>query len=133
MFLTYVERNLGIERPTVIYDYPELLGGFAKNKESDPRFTERIELYLNGIEIANGYTEITDAEEQLKRWMKYQKNAYSFDMDFLNYLKDGMPPSAGIALGIDRLMMFFLGKEDIGDIMPFSFKYFKESGDKCEQ
>ncbi len=132
LFLTYVEPYLGKEKPTVIYDYPEILGGFAKNKESDPRFTERIELYLDGIEIANGYTEITNPEEQLKRWKEYKKSEHPFDVDFLNYLKDGMPSCAGIALGIDRLMMFFLDKKEIGEVMPFSFKYFKESGDMCE-
>ncbi len=126
LFLTYVERNLGRERPTVIYNYPEILGGFAKNIKNNPKFTERVELYLSGIEIANGYTEITDPKEQKRRWDKYGKKGYPYDIDFLRYLEYGMPPCAGIALGIDRLMMFFLEKEEITDVMPFSFKYFSK-------
>ncbi len=129
LFLTYVERHLGKERPTVIYNYPEVLGGFAKNVEDDPEFTERIELYLDGIEIANGYTEIIEPNQQRKRWDKYGKKNYPYDTDFLKYLEYGMPPCAGIALGIDRLMMFFLKKREISEVMPFSFKYFLKSGD----
>ncbi len=129
LFITYVEDKLGEERPTVIYDYPEVLGGFAKRTDRDQRFTQRIELYLSGIEIANGYTEIIDPKEQKERWEHYRQKGLPYDEDFLYYLSYGMPDAAGIALGIDRLMMFFLDKNDIGEVFPFSFKYFtKGSG-----
>lgn len=126
-----IEEKIGKERPTVIYDYPEVLGGFAKSTEADSRFTQRIELYLKGLELANGYTEITDPIEQKMRWEKYGSQSFLYDIDFLTYLKYGMPECAGIALGLDRLMMFFLNKKDISEVMPFSFKYFfKKRGEK---
>ncbi len=129
LFLTHIEPNLGKTKPTVIYDYPEVLGGFAVNVKGDARFTERMELYLDGMEMANGYTEITDPEEQKRRWNMYGTKEFPYDEDFLRYLNYGMPPCAGIALGLDRLMMFFLEKKKLEDVMPFSFKYFFKSGD----
>ena len=82
---------------------------------------------MKGIELANGYTEINNPQEQLKRWKLYGNKNFSYDEDFLEYLEYGMPNSAGIALGIDRLIMFFMNINNINEVIPFSFKYFQES------
>jgi len=90
----------------------------------DKRYAERFEVYVNGIELANAFSELTNAEEQLKRLQKEYdlrkktgKVVYNIDMNFINALKNGMPKSAGIALGIDRLAQIILNCKNIDDVL----------------
>jgi lysyl-tRNA synthetase class 2 len=121
-----IEPNLGVERPTFIYDYPAQRGALARLKKEDPTVAERFELYMGGLELANGFSELADSEEQKKRFHAENKNRqslgkriYSMPDKFLAELDD-MPPSAGIALGVDRLVMVFLDSETIDEVVAFT-------------
>lgn len=126
VFLNEIEPHLGKEQPTILYDYPAQMAALSKVKESDPRVAERFELYVNGLEIANAFTELTDAKEQRRRFeeeralrMKLGKHDHGLDEDFLAALEEGMPESGGIALGVDRLLMALLGEDDIRNVIAF--------------
>ena len=121
-----IEPNLGVERPTFIYDYPAERGALARLKKEDPTVAERFELYMGGLELANGFSELVDSEEQKKRFQAENENRqsngkpiYSMPDKFLAELDD-MTPSAGIALGVDRLVMVFLDSETIDDVVAFT-------------
>ena len=121
-----IEPNLGIARPTFLYDYPAKLGALARLKQDDNSVAERFELYIGGLEMANGFSELTDAVEQRQRFIEAQKlrlkqnyAAYPLPEKFLTSLAD-LPASAGIALGIDRLAMIFAGVSSIDDIITFA-------------
>jgi lysyl-tRNA synthetase class 2 len=126
IMVDYIEPRLGIDRPTFIYDYPAKLAALAKIKKSDPAVAERVELYIGGLELANGFSELTDAREQrqrfeeasearaLKKWALYPMPA-----KFLNSLET-LPSCAGIALGIDRLAMILADKATIDDVVAFT-------------
>jgi len=124
LYVGEIEPNLGWERPTIIYDYPSQFSPLSKTSEKDERIKERFELYIGGVEIADGCTELTDAAEQKKEFSKeikkrkiLGKSKFPVDWDFVSALKSGLPPCAGVALGIDRLLMVLLGKEDIREVI----------------
>ncbi|MCI5060811.1 MAG: EF-P lysine aminoacylase EpmA [Alphaproteobacteria bacterium] len=119
-----IEPHLGMGRPTILYDYPACMASLSRKKPDDPRFAERFELYVCGIELANGFSELTDAREQAKRFteeMDYKEKLYGerypIDEEFIEALEYGLPESGGIALGIDRLIMLATGAEDINDVL----------------
>lgn len=119
----YIEPKLGMERPTFLYDYPLSMASLSKPKQSDPRFAERFELYVCGMELANAFSELTDAKIQQERFVaemdlkeKIYGERYPIDNDFIEALEHGLPESGGIALGIDRLVMLLTGAEDINDV-----------------
>ena len=120
-----IEPALGTEKPVFLYDYPKEHGSLARlKKETD--IAERFELYMAGIEIANGFSELIEANEQRRRFEKASLerkekgcSAYPLPERFLGSLTQ-MPPSAGIALGVDRLAMLFAGKERIDDVVAFT-------------
>jgi len=121
-----IEPNLGVEIPTFIYDYPAERGALARLKQEDPSVAERFELYIGGLELANGFSELVDSEEQRKRFhlenvnrQSIGKRIYSMPDKFLAEL-DNMPPSAGIALGVDRLAMFFWDAKTIDEVVAFT-------------
>ena len=121
-----IEPSLGIEKPVFLYDYPAERGALARLKKEDPALAERFELYVGGIELANAFSELTDAQEQRKRFSaeeasrrEKKKAPYSMPEKFLMELA-GMPPSAGIALGIDRLVMVFLDAKSIDEVVAFT-------------
>jgi elongation factor P--(R)-beta-lysine ligase len=121
-----IEPNLGLEKPTFIYDYPAQRGALARLKSEDPSVAERFELYMGGLELANGFSELVDSEEQRKRFLIENENRksngkpiYPMPDKFLSELKD-MPPSAGIALGVDRLAMVFLDAGTIDEVVAFT-------------
>ena len=121
-----IEPRLGLEKPTFIYDYPAERGALARLKKEDPTVAERFELYIGGLELANGFSELVDSEEQKKRFQAENENRqsngkpiYSMPDKFLAELDD-MPPSAGIALGVDRLAMVFLDSETIDEVVAFT-------------
>jgi lysyl-tRNA synthetase class 2 len=121
-----IEPNLGIDKPTFIYDYPAERGSLARLREDDPSVAERFELYIGGLELANGFSELIDIEEQRKRFNEESqtrrslaKPIYPMPEKFLGELKD-MPPSAGIAMGVDRLVMVFLNALSIDEVVAFT-------------
>jgi lysyl-tRNA synthetase class 2 len=113
-------------RPIFLVDYPAPFASLARLKPDDPRVAERFELYLAGIELCNGFGELTDPREQRARLLHDQrerarlgKTVYPLDERFLASLDEGMPPSAGNALGVDRLIAACLGTEQIGTVQSF--------------
>lgn len=118
-----VEPALPKDRPCVLIDYPIRFGAFARAKATDPTLVERWELYVGGVELANTYGELTDPVVQRQRFELFRKKRASLGMAeypqpeaFLSALDCGMPPSAGSALGFDRLVMLLAGKERISDV-----------------
>jgi len=127
IFLNEVEPHLGISgKPIIIFDYPRPMAALAKIKTDNPIFAERFEFYIGGLELGDGYSELTSLKEQKERFnseMKLIKNQNKIkikkDLDFLNALKSGLPKCAGIAVGIDRLVMLFSNSKTIREILPF--------------
>jgi elongation factor P--(R)-beta-lysine ligase len=125
VFLEAVEPRLGIPKPAILYDYPAGMAALARMKPGAPEWAERFELYISGLELANAFSELNDPEEQRKRFQEEQRiraelgrPVYPLDEELLSALSR-MPPSAGIALGVDRLVMFFCDTPDIRDIVAF--------------
>lgn len=121
-----IEPMLGIGQPTFLCDYPAERGALARLKPSDPSVAERFELYIGGIELANGFSELTDAREQAQRFEQEEqyrrsqgRTPYPEASKFLEELP-AMPPSAGIALGVDRLVMVMLGATSIDEVVAFT-------------
>ena len=124
IFLERIEPHLGCGAPAILYDYPISMAALARAKPDDPRLAERFELYVCGLELANAFGELTDPEAQRRRFLADQAKkrarygaAYPIDEDFLAALAWGMPPSAGIALGVDRLVMLASGAPRIDDVL----------------
>ena len=120
-----VEPNLPRDVPVALVEYPAAAAALARRKPSDPRVAERWELYVAGLELANAYTELTDAAEQRARFAacaearrRLGKGVYPLDEEFLAELPR-MPPAGGIALGVDRLAMLLADAPDIGGVMAF--------------
>lgn len=118
----HVEPHLGLGRATVLTDYPAPEAALARLKE-DRRFAERFELYVCGVELANGFGELTDPAEQRRRFetemaerQRIYGDAYPIDPDFLAALEN-MPPASGIALGFDRLVMLATGADHIEQVI----------------
>ena len=121
-----IEPNLGLGNPTFLYDYPRQRGSLARLKADDPETAERFELYMGGIEIANAFSELNDPAEQRKRFEEEEtlrrtlgKASYPSPERFLSELET-LPPSAGIALGVDRLAMVFFDLATIDDVVAFT-------------
>ena len=121
-----IEPQLGNERPTILFDYPSEKAALARLKADDRSVAERFELYLAGMEIANAFSELTDQGTQRERFMqeiacrkKIGATIYPMPEPFLDELAE-MPPAAGIALGVDRLIMFFTDSETIDEIVAFT-------------
>jgi elongation factor P--(R)-beta-lysine ligase len=117
-----IEPRLGHGRATLLVDYPAPEAALARLKK-DTRFAERFELYLCGVELANGFGELTDADEQRRRFegdmaerQRIYGDAYPIDEDFISALAH-MPPASGIALGFDRLVMLATGAKRIEDVL----------------
>jgi elongation factor P--(R)-beta-lysine ligase len=121
-----IEPRLGHGKPTFLFDYPAERGTLARLKKEDPTVAERFELYVGGLELANAFSELIDAEEQRKRFHLEEayrrsmgKTPYPVVETFLEELDD-MPPSAGIALGVDRLVMALLDAPSIDEVVAFA-------------
>jgi lysyl-tRNA synthetase class 2 len=118
-----VEPALAEERAVFLLDYPEQLGSMARTRPDDPNLCERFELYLEGVEICNGFTELTDPVEQRLRFSRDNqerkrlgKEAYPVDRRFLQVLEMGLPPCAGNALGVDRLLLALTGCRSLAQV-----------------
>jgi lysyl-tRNA synthetase class 2 len=119
-----IEPFLGKDRPVFLCDYPVSMAALARPKHEDPRLAERFELYICGYELANAFGELTDADEQERRFkadmdLKEQIHGerHPVDAEFIAALRHGMPESAGIALGVDRLVMLCAGTGKIDDVL----------------
>jgi len=121
VFKTTVENNL--VAPTFVMDYPSALCPLTRRKKDEPRYAERFELYIGGMELANAYTELNDPavqEENFKIQLRGQEETMAkMDADFITALKYGMPPAGGLGIGIDRLVMVLTGATSIRDVVLF--------------
>ena len=118
-----VEPKLGIGKPTILFEYPRCEAALARACAHDPRVAERFELYACGVELANGFGELTDAKEQRARFTREMDEKervygqrYPLDEDFLAAL-DRMPEASGVALGFDRLVMLAVGARKVDDVL----------------
>lgn len=125
VMLDAVEPRLGVGRPAYLVDWPAPMAALARPKAEDPRFAERFELYAGGLELANGFSELTDADEQRRRLREEQelrrrlgRPVYPLDEPFLEAV-GRMPESGGVAVGLDRLLMLLTGAEAIEDVLLF--------------
>ena len=119
-----IEPKLGRGRAVFLTDYPAPMASLARLSPHDPRFAERFEAYLDGIELCNGFSELIDATEQRTRLLRDQtereklgRSVYPLDERFLAALQEGIPPSGGNALGFDRLLMLITGAKHIEDVL----------------
>jgi elongation factor P--(R)-beta-lysine ligase len=124
IFLTEIEPKISIE-PTFLYRYPISMAALAKPCADDPRFANRVELYMNGLELANGFEELTDTDEQRRRFIEDQnlrqslgKKTWPLDERFLAALPK-IGRASGIAFGVDRFVMLLTGAKSINDVIPF--------------
>jgi elongation factor P--(R)-beta-lysine ligase len=118
-----VEPNLGAKAPTVLYEYPAVEAALARTSADDPRVSERFELYACGVELANGFGELTDAEEQRRRFEaemdvkeRIYGERYPIDEELLDALRL-MPDASGVAMGLDRLIMLATGATRIDQVL----------------
>ena len=124
LFETVAEQHL--VQPTFIYDYPVELSPLSKQKASDPSLVERFELYIGGMEIANGYSELNDPIDQRERFLSQlrerergDEEAHQMDDDYIRAPSYGMPPTAGEGIGVDRLTMLLTNSTSIRDVILF--------------
>src|SRR5262249_20574895 len=118
-----IEAHLGVGRPTILDQYPTVMSALARPKPSDPRVAERFEIFICGVELANGFGELTDADEQRLRLeaqmaekQRIYGERYPIDDDFIDALRL-MPQACGVALGLDRLVMLATGSTHIEQVL----------------
>ncbi|MDR2105510.1 MAG: lysine--tRNA ligase, partial [Deferribacteraceae bacterium] len=124
VFETFVEHKL-IE-PTFVTGYPKEVSPLAKSCKDDPQTTERFELFAGGVEVVNGFNELNDPRDQKERFAEQVKGRYRgdeeahrMDLDYINALEYGLPPTAGAGMGIDRFVMLICGKRNIREVILF--------------
>jgi len=126
LFSNFVQPALGRRRLTSIHHYPACLPSLARRCETDPRFVERVEIFLDGVELGNGFHELTDPVEQRRRFehdLEHRRDLGlpepAIDHRLLEALHAGLPPCSGIAIGLDRLLMVLTGAESLAEVLPF--------------
>lgn len=126
LFVFGVEPHIGRDKPAFVYHFPATQASLAEISTEDHRVAERFEVYYKGIELANGFRELTDADEQLQRFEQDNRKRAArglpqqpIDQNLLAALKHGMPDCAGVALGVDRVVMLALGASSISEVMAF--------------
>jgi lysyl-tRNA synthetase class 2 len=124
IFEQKVERQL--DQPIFITEYPIEVSPLARRNEKNPEVTDRFELIIGGRELANGFSELNDPEDQTNRFKAQaaqkelgDKEAMHFDNDYVTALEYGMPPTAGEGIGIDRVVMLFTDSPSIKDVLLF--------------
>ena len=127
LFLNLIEPEIAkFNTPVIIYDYPAEQAAYSRLKRTNPRFAERFEFYVAGIELGNAFSELVDAEAQEKKFKedlalrkKLGKTDYGLDQDYLDALKSGLPKTGGIAVGVDRLVMLLADAASIEEVTFF--------------
>jgi lysyl-tRNA synthetase class 2 len=126
VMVTDIEPNLGFENPVFLYDYPARRAALARLSPVDPQLAQRYELYICGIELCNAFMELTNPQEQRRRFeaeqkaiLRKNKSVFPMPEPFLNAL-ESMPDAAGNALGLDRLVMLLSDVTDIDDVVAFT-------------
>ena len=122
VFETFAESRL--VQPTILYDFPTDISPLSKHKPEDPSLTERFEIYIAGMEVANGFSELNDPAEQERRFLAQiarggDEVPKQLDVDYIRALAHGMPPTAGEGIGIDRLTMLLTDSQSIRDVILF--------------
>jgi lysyl-tRNA synthetase class 2 len=127
LFTMGVEPQIGKERPAFVYHFPASQASLARISMEDHRVAERFEVYFKGIELANGFHELADADEQRQRFEKDNRNRAAcglpqrpVDLNLLAALEAGLPDCSGVALGVDRLIMLALKAESLEEVMAFT-------------
>ena len=127
VWVDYVEPKVQKKPAVFVHSFPAPLAALSSIDPGDPTVAQRFELYVNGVELANAFQELTNPDEQYRRFVDEQdqrrklgQEAYSVDQRFLEALREGIPPSTGIALGLDRLVMVLCGENEISATVPFS-------------
>lgn len=128
LFSVGIEPKIGQNSPVMVYDFPASQAALAKINQVDPRVADRFEVYFKGIELANGFHELDDAKEQLSRFesdnqqrIKVGLKPQPIDHHLIAALEAGLPQCAGVALGIDRLIMLAIGCDHIDQVTSFAF------------
>ena len=126
VFSHAIEPLLGLDRPILVYGFPASQSALAKINQDDPRIADRFELYFKGVELANGFNELTDGDEQARRFKQDNRQREQLglpvmpeDENLIAALNAGLPDSAGVALGLDRLLMLKLEAEHIHQVIAF--------------
>ena len=116
----------GLQKPTFILDHPKELSPLAKDHRSEPGLVERFECFAAGMEFANAYSELNDPDEQRARFEQQQRDEAAgdeetqpYDEDYVRALEQGMPPTGGIGVGIDRLVMILTGSTSVREVLLF--------------
>ncbi|ENC6732184.1 elongation factor P--(R)-beta-lysine ligase [Vibrio navarrensis] len=128
LFSIGVEAKIGQQVPAFVYDFPASQAALAKINPNDPRVADRFEVYFKGIELANGFHELDNAQEQLRRFEQDNRKRVEMglaeqpiDYHLIAALQSGLPECAGVALGVDRLIMLALGCDHIDQVTAFPF------------
>ncbi len=126
LFAMGVEPHIGRDKPTFVYHFPATQASLAEISTEDHRVAERFEVYYKGVELANGFRELTDGREQRQRFEQDNRKRaarglpqHPIDNNLLAALEHGMPECSGVALGVDRLIMIALGAENLSDVLAF--------------
>jgi len=129
IFTEIIEPTIGVDQPQFIYDFPIAQASLAKRSIDDPRVAQRFECYYRGIELVNGFNELTDANEQQVRFEEDNAKRAAqgltvkpIDSNFIAALKHGIPQCSGVALGIDRLVMLAIDIDHISEVQSFSIE-----------
>ncbi|MBZ2279586.1 elongation factor P lysine(34) lysyltransferase, partial [Buchnera aphidicola] len=119
--------NIGKNEPLIIYHFPVSQASLAAVNNKDDRISDRFEIFFKGIELGNGFYELTDYSEQKRRFMEDNKTRVEMNLPvrnldpfFLDALSSGLSPCSGVAIGLDRLIMLILNKKSISEVMAFS-------------
>jgi len=134
LFITEIEPTLGCDRPAFVCGYPACMAAYARLDDRDPRYSRRFELFAAGVELANAFYEVTDPAEQRRRQQAYLdlraslgREALPPDRTFLEALDAGLPDTAGIALGMDRLVMLLLEAQSVQDVCALPYYRVEET------